>query len=482
MARVIAAWLAASLTASFTVGLAAQPVDDSDIARAVASDLARDPVVAEDGLGVSVDDGIVRLSGTAKSLLVRDRAVQVAQMIRGVRAVIPAIDISTNPDLGAPGLEGDVSAALLADPAADSWQIEVNAEAEGAVLLTGTVDSWAEKQMADQIARGVLGVTKVVNQLTVAPDQDRLDKDIHADIRSNLEWDLLVDADQIDVSVRDGVVRLSGAVGSAVEKAEAVYDASVVGVREVVEDELTVEPWAQEPNRRLATAQIRTDRAITEAVRAALRRDPRLSRLRLTPTVTDGVVTLTGVVPSLQAKRIAEQDARRTVGVRAVTNALEVMATEDPVTAEQRIAAALARSAFLQGSEVRVTVRNGTARLTGQVQRPYQRQQAEALAGQVAGIQAVQTDIAVATPDPLPQDAAGMDRTDREIADAIQTELFWSAVVDVGAVNVSVSDGVARLSGQVSGWPARRAAVVQAYEGGAREVVDALRIARPGEG
>jgi osmotically-inducible protein OsmY len=67
-------------------------------------------------------------------------------------------------------------------------------------------------------------------------------------------------------------------------------------------------------------------------------------------------------------------------------------------------------------------------------------------------------------------------KTDWEIKEDIEDELFWSPFVDSNEVRVSVKDGVATLTGVVDTWRERGAAADNAYDDGAKEVRNYLRV------
>lgn len=66
------------------------------------------------------------------------------------------------------------------------------------------------------------GVAFIENHVAVVPSDDVIDKAISEDIVASLEKRALVDADDIDVSVSDGVVALSGSVPNWVAMQAAV--------------------------------------------------------------------------------------------------------------------------------------------------------------------------------------------------------------------------------------------------------------------
>ncbi|NPA90616.1 MAG: BON domain-containing protein [Chloroflexi bacterium] len=134
----------------------------------------------------------------------------------------------------------------------------------------------------------------------------RADEDIQAEVRDKLAQATEHDLSKVQAEVRDGVVYLSGQVKDVESKWYAERLArSVRGVIDV-ENALT------------------TDTEVVARVTAALLEDPRTSRYPIEVVSEHGIVTLSGVVPSEEVKRAAEEIARRQKGVITVINALEV--------------------------------------------------------------------------------------------------------------------------------------------------------------
>jgi osmotically-inducible protein OsmY len=441
--------------------------DHKAITLAVETALLNDAGVPAHLVDVSTREGIVTLSGWVDRLLAKKRAGEIAATIKGVRAVINRIAITTvRPD---GEILEDVRAALQADPATDAYEINSIVK-DGVVTLFGTVDSWPERRLSAQVAASVKGVKSVTNELTVAPQPKRPDHEIAADIRRRLAADVWVDERLIDVTVKEAEVSLSGTVGSAAEKTRAALDAWVAGVTAVHEGELRVDWRARNASRRDHPYIIRTEEEITQALYDALRYDPRVLAFQPEVTVDNGVVTLTGTVDNLAAKRAAAEDAKNTVGVRRVRNYLRVRPVSLVPDAElaERIKAALQRDPSVERHEVIVSVVNGKTLLSGRVDSQFEKDQAEDVASRVAGVVEVDNNITVASAPPL--------KSDWEIRQDIKDELWWSPYVDSNEVAVSVKDGVATLRGLVDGWAEQRIAIENAYEGGALSVHDELTV------
>jgi osmotically-inducible protein OsmY len=468
-----ARWIPAALAALLLVALpapaaaATHELDDRDIRAAIEDDFLIDSTVPFHSVDVDVDRGIVTLSGTVDTLVARERAVEMAQTIKGVRSVVD--DIQVDPPPRSDGeLRRDVEWALIHDPAADGYEVTVHVE-DGVVTLDGTVDSYQEKQLVRRVAEGVKGVKDIQNHITFEIPEARPDVEIEAEIRERLAWNAWVDDGLVNVAVEDGRATLTGTVGSALERARAVGQAWVPGVREVDATGLEVEWWARDEMRR-DKYHLKSDAQIHQAVKDALLFDPRVLSFEPEVKVNNGVVTLSGTVDNLEARRAAEMDARNTVGVAMVRNHIRVRPTnelgDDEVT--QRVQRSFARDPLIDRFEIGVTTFDGEVSLAGDVDSWLDWTRAEDVAAGVEGVVDVHNNLRVSSP---PQAVA-----DRIIEEQIEDELFWSPFVDADEVNVTVVDGVATLTGTVDTWADHSWAAENAREGGARRVHNELTV------
>ena len=186
------------------------------------------------------------------------------------------------------------------------------------------MQSWAERDLSEVVAKSVTGVTSVDNRIEVARLEDRADSEIARDVEQRLHWDVLVDDALIAVASEHGHVTLTGTVGSAAERLRAARAAHVAGVEHVDFADLEVAAWAREDMRRRSQHAVRSPEQIVAAVRAALRRDPRVAAFAIDVTAENDTVTLRGAVDNLKALRCAATDAHNTVGVARVVNRLRV--------------------------------------------------------------------------------------------------------------------------------------------------------------
>ncbi len=175
------------------------------------------------------------------------------------------------------------------------------------------------------------------------------------------------------------------------------------------------------------------------------------------------------------------------VGVRRVKNRIKVQ----PVVAlsdqeiEDYLEDALERDPYVERHQITPTVINGTAYLYGTVDSNFEKAQAGDVAARVASVEEVENNLTVSGPDEayayepyvdgwyLPEydwyeyTPGSTYESDAEIKNDIEDQLFWSPFVDSADVNVTVDDGVARLTGSMDSTSEYNAAEENAYEGGA---------------
>jgi osmotically-inducible protein OsmY len=209
-------------------------------------------------------------------------------------------------------LKSAVAAELTWAAGVDSAHIGV-AVLDGGVTLSGEVDSYPEKLIAEHAALRVRGITAVAQEITVRNQwMEMNDTDIAREAREALERAVDVPTGTVKATVHDHIVTLTGqvpwqfqreAAGRAVHYLRGVRDiANAVAIRPTV-----------------STADIKN------AISAALLRNARLEGKATTVTAdAAGTVTLTGVVHSASERREAERTAWSAPGVVNVDNHLRI--------------------------------------------------------------------------------------------------------------------------------------------------------------
>jgi len=456
------------LIAGLHTGHAAkQGIPDHSITIAIEQSLSHDNAITYEQIDVSSKQGIVTLTGTVPSLYAKERAIRHAESLKGVRAVIDRIKVAPVHRTDAE-VAKDVAKALRVDPATDSYEVKATVS-DGIVSLTGIVQSYAEKDLAETVAKGVKGVKGITNDIRFQFKTDRADSEIQADIEQRLKNDVWLTKNPLTVEVKDGAVTLSGTVGSALEKTRASTRAYVLGAKSVDSEEVKVD-WLMREQLRRTQYPNRTNNEIKRAVKDALLYDPRVWSFNPHVAVRYDTVTLTGVVDNLKAKTAAENDARNTVGVKTVKNYLKVRTKTQPPdeTVATNVRSALLLDPLVDRYQITTTAYNGSASLYGTVDSYYEKWRAEDLASRAKGVLNVHNNLAVRN--------GWTWARDWEIKDDIEDELWWSPFVDQDQVRVSVHDGVATLRGSVDSWWEKLSATENAFEGGAKSVRNYLTV------
>jgi osmotically-inducible protein OsmY len=447
-------------------------IEDKNVTTAIEMEFWKDQAVASNQIDVETKEGIVMLSGSVNNILAKERAEKIAEATVGVRSVVNRIEVEPTKVRMDSELLSAIRGALLADSATESYEVQTKVN-NGVVTLTDTVDSWQEKQLCETVVKGVKGVRDVKNQIKVDYKIDRSDAEIEQEVKKRLANDVRVDDALIDVDVQDEEVILTGIVGSAQEKAQARIDAWVGGVNSVNTEDLHVQWWARDRMRRTGLYESRTDRQIKEAVENAFVYDPRVYSFNIDVDVTDGIVLLSGVVNNLKAKIAAEHDANNTIGVSYVRNNIKVRPKVIPLNKEleNRVSETLLENPYIDRFDLNISASYGTVYLSGRVNTSWEKTLAERLAGGVKG--------AVAVVNNIKYEHEWTWKPDYQIRQDVKDQIWWSPFVDSDDISVGVNNGIVTLNGTAETYSERQNAEENAYEGGAKEVVNNLRVTYP---
>lgn len=189
------------------------------------SQLAWDNRVGHTNILVKVtDDGTVILSGMVSSHNDRLEAEEDAYAVSGVKKVENRLTVSLPPEYPVPGDE-DIAAQIVNllqwNPTIDASRIEV-VVTNGILTLMGSVDSVWQKYRVEHLAEDIAGVISVDNRLGVKPVGEVSDEDIRKDILATLARNSFIDASNISVSAKNGVVTLSGVVENHLAQSTAI--------------------------------------------------------------------------------------------------------------------------------------------------------------------------------------------------------------------------------------------------------------------
>jgi osmotically-inducible protein OsmY len=215
---------------------------------------------------------------------------------------------------------------------------------------------------------------------TSTQTQRTTDEKLQKDVLDELKWDARVSPNEIGVSVKDRIVTLTGYV-EAYTKRWAAEEAArrVRGVRAV----------ANEIEVRLPSSSERTDADIAAAAARALEWDSVVSPEQVKATVSKGWVTLNGEVEWQYQKADAERVVRRLMGVKGVTNLIQVKPKLSPSNIKDKIEDALTRSVKADAENIQVEVHGSTVVLKGNVRSYLEKQEAERAAWMAPGVVSV---------------------------------------------------------------------------------------------
>ena len=205
-------------------------------------------------------------------------------------------------------------------------------------------------------------------------------------VTAELIWDPAVTSSEIGVTAKDGVVALSGQVGTYDQKIAAEAAACRVrGVRAIV----------QEIEVSVSHARTRSDEDIAAAAVARLAWSVAVPPDRVLVKVSKGTVTLTGEVDHRFEAEAAERELGHLSGVVAVNNRLAIKPQVDVDAVSDNISEALDRSWLFDPKTVTVTAEGGTVRLGGTVRTMHERREAVGAAWASPGTTAVENGISV---------------------------------------------------------------------------------------
>ncbi|MCW3097301.1 MAG: Transport-associated protein [Chthonomonadaceae bacterium] len=214
------------------------------------------------------------------------------------------------------------------------------------------------------------------------------DKEIQQEVLRELEWEPQVNSTEIGVAVKDGVVTLSGFVDGYVKKYNAERAAKrVYGVKAVANDLAVKLPSGAE----------RTDPEIAIAAVQALESRFMVPSDKIKVTVRNGWITLEGTVKWQFQKQAAESAVRQLIGVKGITNMIEVRPPVSAADVKAKIEEALRRSAELDARRITVETEGSKITLRGTVRAWAEREAAERAAWSAPGVTSVD-DLITVTP------------------------------------------------------------------------------------
>lgn len=137
---------------------------DDDIAKAALHRLSWDSSTPKDAVKIRVQKGYVTLTGEVPWHYQHDGAAKAIRSLTGITGVSNQISVKKRPDTSK--IQGDIGHALHRAWFSDD-HVKVTAKG-GEVHLTGSVETWNDRNLAATTAWRAPGTTSVVNELRVS--------------------------------------------------------------------------------------------------------------------------------------------------------------------------------------------------------------------------------------------------------------------------------------------------------------------------
>jgi osmotically-inducible protein OsmY len=214
----------------------------------------------------------------------------------------------------------------------------------------------------------------------------KTNQELQTDVQNAIKWEPLLNAAEIGVTAKDGVVSLTGVVDSYAKKLEAENATKkVIGVKALVEKIEVKFPssWSK------------TDVEIANEVLVALKANWSVPNDKVTVKVEDGWVTLGGELYWNYQKNAAKNAINYLSGVKGVSNNIKIKSESHDAIEQKDVEDAIARSWSIDDFDINVAVSGTTVTLTGTVNSWYQKDEAGRIAWNTPGIWHVKNELAV---------------------------------------------------------------------------------------
>lgn len=218
----------------------------------------------------------------------------------------------------------------------------------------------------------------------------RTDAEIQRDVMAQLKWEPFLNAPEIGVSVKNGVVTLSGRVDSYAKKLGAEQAAKkVLGVTAVAEEiQVGVSPIYR-----------RSDDEIAAAAFNALKWHLAVQEQKIKIGVEKGVVTLEGEVDWNYQRQAAADAIRNLPGIVIVNNNITVKERATTADIREKIHEALRRNVNIDADKITVELIGNKVILSGSVRSLAEKEDAELAAWSARGVTAVENKLLVEVPE-----------------------------------------------------------------------------------
>jgi VCBS repeat-containing protein len=214
----------------------------------------------------------------------------------------------------------------------------------------------------------------------------KTNENLQTDVQNAIKWEPLLNAAEIGVTAKNGVITLTGTVDSYAKKLEAEEAAKNVGGVKAVVEKIEINfggTWRKDDNE-----------IATEVVNA-LRTNWDVPKDKVHVKVEQGWVSLTGDVQWAYQKEATKNAVKNLAGVKGVTNSITIKPEAKDAIEKQAIEQALLRNWSINDEDIQVKVVGNRVTLTGIVDSVYQRNEAGRLAWNAPGVWSVDNELVI---------------------------------------------------------------------------------------
>lgn len=215
----------------------------------------------------------------------------------------------------------------------------------------------------------------------------KTDLELKKDILAELAYEPSINATDISVSVKEGIVLLNGSVSNFAAKLAAAHAAKRVAGVKGVADEVVVH---------LTDSSHRTDDEIAAAAAKSIDWTLAVPTGAVTAMVHDGWLTLEGIVKWAHQKYAAEEAVQRLPGIKGINNFI-IIRPKQPTSSDVNTAikAAFERHALLDAQKITVETSGSKVVLRGTLGSCLEREEAERAARSAPGVSEVENNIII---------------------------------------------------------------------------------------
>ena len=201
--------------------------------------------------------------------------------------------------------------------------------------------------------------------------------ELKIDVQNAIKWEPLLNATEIEVTAKDGVVSLSGIVDSFAKKMEAENAAKKVGGVKALVENIEVQ---------LPSEWCKNNVEIAKDVLIALKSNWAVPNDKVKVKVEDGWVTLEGELSCSRQIDGAKNSVNYLTGVKGVTNNIKIKSNLNDAIEQKEIERAIARSWLIDDNNIEVEVSGSIVTLSGSVTSLFQKEESNRIAWKTSGI------------------------------------------------------------------------------------------------